>query len=1787
MKKITRLASVFMIQLIVLLPFAIALEISGTGAKDITDKFAVAAWQTNDPADSRVFYGLNKTDLALTKTDINKVNNHSVFLGGLSPNKVYYFKVKSVSSNGTKEDDNGGNMYSFQTLSNDSVPPYIETNVPEYSNKAVIDIFGKTEPMTLVNLYVNGIKIRKSDPNEKGEFTFPSVELSTFITNKIKIDAFDSSNNTASKNFSTTVDLIQPEITLPALPELTKNTSLVLQGVISEQAFLEISLNEELVFGQSITNFSQVLSLKEGINKIRLRAIDRAGNVNVKEASVTLDTKPPTFENLDPAAGSFFYEGATETNIKGKTEPFAKVLLYIDKEPDNKPQFETTADSEGKFKFENIDLEGPFFAGFGASGTIEKSGYIPVSSAETREQAGLTGANVTKQEERPVKLIFVGKDAVGQEGKQEISYKIGTCYSGGMNWGVQNIIEYQSPNTLSPERMEEGTELVSAIFNLTYRGTGANPQIKSIRFEKACDPNAKYLWADARYNISCKILPSSPSILQSNSQKTTWYIRYNLDRYAGFANFSEDMWKDLSRQMIFPLKVKIEYSHTVPGVNGTNNETREFQTTCINLAFNVDTSRIDPRDVLPDWLLEDGTKFLNESIMKLNDLVEKVNVVLKYTAIACLVGFALKIITIIYRRWQSWMDFIQDKTPGTEEKDKCPTPGNTASSKAPVTSDADGKLPDKTTQADLTNTELKNRCPNAFEAWNTEYSAYKAYRWACDRFLCKGTPARWTETADISVVRQRIESSWMCRNEQGTQGAILRKIPPDECTKKTGSADCWKYEESYYIYKPLQDRTGGYVILERKDLTTSYTPAGAQKELQVTEESGNMLLPNGKKKCDATCKNEMKADRGECMGNESAQKITDPNNKQYYRKDHWFAPGTVGDCKPGTQCVCIGKTKPLGTSASPPADTLEKVNGKESELPKGAEPWDYRYEKVGYAYNPFKYYQGRDQTACFGQNNLIFKNEAYLNPQDTIPAFQCLCISQIRNRIILLRNIMQGLYNCLMQIKTTGEADAGVCKEIFTQYICKWIYRLITYFMKGCVPWAGTGKDFGIGDYVKAGADSIWGGVAESQKDILADYDSAAMRDFLGVGDEAIANKICLGALTGEWGWDLESFMDTAYSAPFYTSARAFPADREFLTWNPSNGLGTYEYRVAWMIAPGCELETYTLSLSCVTDDEFFSYDGLKCEQEEVHGNDSSPGGCDCRSIANKRQAQNQPGPSQIIYTSRSIPQGIFQDGSTHVTVDAPYRYDNVKITVYVKNTADYEKCIPEKNRAGGNKGVFYTPIHDATTYDILACRWDVVGGTFNCNQGGLLWEEKGRAYFGDIKCKEGENDINCEDKAFYVNSDLTINSVPVFVQSQRQCLFYELKNGYGQVLNPDNQVLSLDPDPTNPEKWNAQTQPLQFGTISAPQFTSTAPHVEITPTGSGMSVIRSTRDVEIGSTHSIYLKRIDDTRYSYIIDAVGDWTPADKDTAVIVGGMILKFSPLLSSSDKCTEVNAGDVPCRKFEIKLQSPSLATSVDVPWNLHLELRYIPANKTNCEESRAEDVIVYQGLAQKKDIKLNVKSKTEAESKKCKMGGTVQYRNDIACDCDGDERTDGPNDCDGKTRRYCAEGSCHENPRCSVGTTVNSLPCDCNWDGVIDKDPTTNQEIECKGKYCIKQDGGYFCQDERPAVDNPPKLTITKIGGKAPPLEARVVMTVAIITATTEDDNPGTTLKVTVDGNPYNGDIVSKSDDGKTIKWSVDLKNVLEKGIQYTITITATDSAGKPSNTVIQAVTFAGT
>ena len=75
----------------------------------------------------------------------------------------------------------------------------------------------------------------------------------------------------------------------------------------------------------------------------------------------------------------------------------------------------------------------------------------------------------------------------------------------------------------------------------------------------------------------------------------------------------ESFFNGFSEELSFPFKLGISYTHKKEGRLIT-----EHQTTCKEVSYVVDNAIIDPREVLPDWLLYDFVDFLNESIHTIN-----------------------------------------------------------------------------------------------------------------------------------------------------------------------------------------------------------------------------------------------------------------------------------------------------------------------------------------------------------------------------------------------------------------------------------------------------------------------------------------------------------------------------------------------------------------------------------------------------------------------------------------------------------------------------------------------------------------------------------------------------------------------------------------------------------------------------------------------------------------------------------------------------------------------------------------------------------------------------------------------------------------------------------------------------------------------------------------------------------------------------------------------------------------------------------------------------------------
>jgi len=104
--------------------------ISGVQTQSVTSSTATITWSTNEPANSRVDYGLAPTSLNLSKADPTLVTSHSVQLTGLTANTTYYYRVSSADAAGNAA---SSTVQSFTTGASGSAT-WSETTVNDFSD---------------------------------------------------------------------------------------------------------------------------------------------------------------------------------------------------------------------------------------------------------------------------------------------------------------------------------------------------------------------------------------------------------------------------------------------------------------------------------------------------------------------------------------------------------------------------------------------------------------------------------------------------------------------------------------------------------------------------------------------------------------------------------------------------------------------------------------------------------------------------------------------------------------------------------------------------------------------------------------------------------------------------------------------------------------------------------------------------------------------------------------------------------------------------------------------------------------------------------------------------------------------------------------------------------------------------------------------------------------------------------------------------------------------------------------------------------------------------------------------------------------------------------------------------------------------------------------------------------------------------------------------------------------------------------------------------------------------
>jgi|GEM_PF-6465975 len=222
-----------------------------------------------------------------------------------------------------KSSDKVGNSATLSvSFTVDLLLPYLKVHEPtdwSGTRNSTAHVSGSTE--IGANLTVNGEPIVLT-----GTGFNTTADLKEGL-NLITIKACDKANNCAQKTVHVTKDSIAPKLNVTVPPStkeaLTNNAEFTVKG--STEPGAKLTVNGQETPTSMTGNFSQIVSLKEGLNTISIKSQDSFGNFVVVYRNIVKDTTAPELNITSPKPGVRLKDNQVE--IHGTVEAGANLTL--------------------------------------------------------------------------------------------------------------------------------------------------------------------------------------------------------------------------------------------------------------------------------------------------------------------------------------------------------------------------------------------------------------------------------------------------------------------------------------------------------------------------------------------------------------------------------------------------------------------------------------------------------------------------------------------------------------------------------------------------------------------------------------------------------------------------------------------------------------------------------------------------------------------------------------------------------------------------------------------------------------------------------------------------------------------------------------------------------------------------------------------------------------------------------------------------------------------------------------------------------------------------------------------------------------------------------------------------------------------------------------------------------------------------------------------------------------------------------------------------------------------
>ena len=195
-------------------------------------------------------YDSETPSAGLESIDLGLATEHILSITGLIKGVRYNYIIKSCDESENCEESE---QLSF-TAGADYLPPVINASIPAYYNSLDLDFDVITEPHTYMTVYLNDGYSRSGRSDEQGLISFKNIRINGVLEfNIIRIEAIDESGNEAIETYEIMLDTIDPEFTITTnISNLTRQSSLSLQGYVSEQSTISVFINH-------VSKYKQIL----------------------------------------------------------------------------------------------------------------------------------------------------------------------------------------------------------------------------------------------------------------------------------------------------------------------------------------------------------------------------------------------------------------------------------------------------------------------------------------------------------------------------------------------------------------------------------------------------------------------------------------------------------------------------------------------------------------------------------------------------------------------------------------------------------------------------------------------------------------------------------------------------------------------------------------------------------------------------------------------------------------------------------------------------------------------------------------------------------------------------------------------------------------------------------------------------------------------------------------------------------------------------------------------------------------------------------------------------------------------------------------------------------------------------------------------------------------------------------------------------------------------------------------------------------------------------------------